>query len=64
MHQIFKDEDILTTRYGFISVKLNGKSLGIYAYEEHFDKQLLEYNQRREAPILKFNEEGCENSTQ
>ena len=26
MHQIFKDEDILTTRYGFISVKLNGKS--------------------------------------
>ena len=58
MHQIFKDEDILTTRYGFISVKLNGKSLGIYAYEEHFDKQLLEYNQRREAPILKFNEEG------
>lgn len=58
MHQIFKKEDILTTRYDFISVMLNGKSLGIYACEEHFDKQLLESNQRREAPILKFNEEG------
>ena len=58
MHQIFKDEGVLTTRYDFISVDLNGKSLGIYAYEEHFDKQLLEFNQRREAPILKFNEEG------
>ncbi len=56
-HKIFAAEDVLTTRYGFVPVKLNGKSLGIYAYEEHFDKQLVESNKRREGPILKFSEE-------
>lgn len=27
--------------------------MGVYAYEEHFDKQLVESNNRREGPILK-----------
>ena len=58
MHKIFKDENILTTRYGFITASLNGNNLGIYAYEEHFSKELPKYNNRKEAPILKFNEEG------
>jgi len=58
MHKIFIDENILTTRYGFITASLNGNNLGIYAYEEHFNKELLKYNNRKEAPILKFNEEG------
>ena len=58
MHKIFRDENILTTRYGFITASLNGNNLGIYAYEEHFSKELTKYNNRKEAPILKFNEEG------
>ena len=58
MHLIFKEQDVLTTRYGFISVSLNNEPLGIYAYEEHFDKELLDYYNREDAPILKFNEEG------
>ena len=58
MHQIFRDENILTTRYGFITTSLNGNNLGIYAYEEHFNDELLKYNNRKEAPVLKFNEEG------
>ena len=58
MHQIFRDENILTTRYGFVTASLNGGNLGIYAYEEHFSKELLKYNKIMEAPILKFNEEG------
>ncbi len=56
-HKIFTSEDVLTTRYGFVPVILNGKSLGIYAYEEHFDKHLVESNNRREGPILKLSEE-------
>ena len=55
-HKIFKHEDILTTRYGFIPVKMNNKSLGIYAWEEHFEKQLIESNNRREGPIVRFDE--------
>ncbi|UCH14689.1 MAG: right-handed parallel beta-helix repeat-containing protein [Bacteroidales bacterium] len=56
-HKIFTSQDVLTTRYGLVPVILNGKSLGIYAYEEHFDKHLVESNNRREGPILKFTEE-------
>ncbi len=55
-HKIFKKEDVLTTRYGFIPVKMNNHSLGIYAYEEHFEKQIIESNNRREGPIVRFDE--------
>jgi hypothetical protein len=34
----------------------NGKNLGIYALEEHFEKRLIENNQLREGPIVRFNE--------
>ncbi len=57
-HQWLDQEDILTPRYGFIEFKVNGISKGLYAYEEHFDKQIVEYNSRREGPILKYDEEG------
>lgn len=49
-------EDILATRYGFIPLKYNDRSLGIYAWEEHFEKYLVESSNRREGPILKVNE--------
>lgn len=58
LHQIWDREDVLTTRYDFAELFLNGQSLGIYAYEEHFEKQLAEYRERREGPILKFSEAG------
>ncbi|HEX2901250.1 MAG TPA: hypothetical protein VHS96_16150, partial [Bacteroidia bacterium] len=57
-HQWLDKEDILTPRYGFIRIKVNGISKGLYAYEEHFEKQIVEYNSRREGPILKYDEEG------
>ena len=56
-HKIFQQEGILTTRYGFTNASLNGSASGLYAYEEHFTKQLIEYNLRREGPILKFDED-------
>lgn len=57
LHKLFEREDVLATRYGFVPVELNGKSLGIYAYEEHFEKHLVETQDRREGPILKLSEE-------
>ena len=57
-HQIMRQEGLLTPKYGFIPVALNGESLGLYAYEEHFEKQLVESQNRREGPILKFTEES------
>lgn len=57
-HKLCEQEDLLTTRYGFVNVKINGKEVGIYAYEEHFEKQLVEWRKRREGPILKMDETG------
>ncbi|MDT8393412.1 MAG: CotH kinase family protein [Bacteroidales bacterium] len=54
--QFCHKEDILATRYGFIPLKYNNRSLGIYAWEEHFEKYLVESSNRREGPILKVNE--------
>lgn len=56
LHKLFENEDVLTTRYGIVPVKINGASVGIYAYEEHFEKGLVESRSRREGPIMKFDE--------
>ncbi|MBL4706504.1 MAG: CotH kinase family protein [Flavobacteriales bacterium] len=58
LHQMFENEGLLATKYDFIPLTLNGKNLGVFAIEEHFDKQLLEAKGRREGPILKMDEEG------
>ena len=55
-HQLFFDEGLLTTRYDFAPLYFNQTSRGIFAIEEHFTKQLIEFNLRREGPILKFDE--------
>ncbi|MGC9355316.1 MAG: CotH kinase family protein, partial [Mariniphaga sp.] len=55
-HQIFEREDVLTTRYGFVPVYVNNQSRGIYAWEEHFEKHLVESRNRREGPIVRFDE--------
>ncbi|MEZ4949977.1 MAG: CotH kinase family protein, partial [Saprospiraceae bacterium] len=57
-HKILEKEDILTTRYDFVNLNINGNSKGIYAFEEHFEKQLVEFKDRREGPIVKFSEDG------
>ncbi|MGC9330622.1 MAG: CotH kinase family protein [Bacteroidales bacterium] len=56
LHKIALDEGLLAPRYGFVGVYLNGKSRGIYAYEEHFEKQMVESASHREGPILKMDE--------
>ena len=57
-HKIAEQEDVLTTTYDFTNVHVNGINYGLYAVEEHFEKQLLESRNRREGPILKFDETG------
>jgi hypothetical protein len=54
LHQVMMSEGLLTTRYGFMPLTLNGRNMGLYAWEEHFVKQLVESQNRREGPILRF----------
>jgi hypothetical protein len=56
MYEWFRKEGLISLRYDFIELTLNGKRLGIFALEESFSKELLENNQRREGPILKWDE--------
>ncbi|MBT3638017.1 MAG: hypothetical protein HN531_13850, partial [Opitutae bacterium] len=49
-------ENLLAVRYRFANLTLNGKSMGIYAQEEHFSKELVEAHKRREGIIVSFDE--------
>jgi hypothetical protein len=55
-HQVLIREGIVALRYDFHELFINGESFGIYAFEEHFEKRLIENNRRREGVIFKFDE--------
>jgi hypothetical protein len=55
-HEALKKQGVIALRYDFIEVIINGKNKGVYALEEHFSKELIEDNDRREGIIIKFNE--------
>ncbi len=57
-HQLLEEENLLCPQYRFVQVRINGSYKGIFALEEHFDRLLLERQGRREAPILKYIEDG------
>lgn len=51
-HELEKKENLVAIRYFFIELTLNGNDLGVYAVEEHFNKELLENNRAREGIIF------------
>ncbi|MCR9247426.1 MAG: CotH kinase family protein [bacterium] len=55
-HRALAREGVIALRYEFVGVTINGKDMGIYALEEHFDRRLVEHNERRAGPIVRFNE--------
>ena len=56
--QIARREGLLTPRSEFVNVVMNGNAMGIYYLEEHFTKELLESQGRREGPIIRFLEDA------
>ncbi len=56
-HQNLFLENILTTRYHFVNVVINGEHKGIYALEESFTEDLLESQERREGVIIRIDED-------
>jgi len=53
VHMLQKREDLISLRYNFVDVSINGTHKGIYCLEEHFDKRLIENNRYREGIIFK-----------
>ena len=56
-HQNLMMEGVLTTRYYFVNVVINGEHKGIYALEESFAEDLIESQNRREGVIIRMNED-------
>ena len=54
--EFVRSEGIATPRYSFVDVTLNGDFIGRMALEEHFSKELLESQGRKESVIIKFDE--------
>lgn len=61
-HKLLEYEELPFLRYRFLPLYLNGKYLGIYALEEHFDKHLLENSGYREGPIIKISDKDLRNN--
>ncbi len=51
-----RSEGVLAPRHFYADVVLNGESLGRMIVEEHFTRELLESQQRREGVIVRFDE--------
>ena len=51
-----RHEGLLAPRSTFVNVVLNGNAMGIYYLEEHFSKELLESQGRREGPVVLWDE--------
>ena len=49
-------EGLMAPRYRFVQVVFNGTELGVYALEEHFGKEMIEANRRREGVVVRFDE--------
>jgi hypothetical protein len=47
---------VLAPRSDYVEVSINGVAKGVYYLEEHFSKELLEAQGRREGPIVRFDE--------
>tara|TARA_Y100000310_G_scaffold82715_1_gene79297 strand:- start:1732 stop:4350 length:2619 start_codon:yes stop_codon:yes gene_type:complete len=59
LHKFLSYNGLIALRYDFVEVFVNGEKLGVYALEEHFGKQLIENNERREGPLFRFNDYLC-----
>ncbi len=57
-HKHLRREEVLGLRYSFAQLILNGDDKGIHAVEEHFSRELLESQGRREGVIIKLDEAG------
>ena len=51
-----RSHDILAPKSQFVDVHINGHSIGVMNMEEHFKKEMLEAQDRRDGPILAMDE--------
>ena len=55
-HEALRREGVVALRFFYVPVVINNEYKGIYAFEEHFDDELLVFHDRTPAPIIRFDE--------
>ena len=45
-HELASEEDLIKLIYKFVNLRINGNSMGLYVFEENFDKVLIERNKK------------------
>lgn len=56
-HQTLKQEGIIGLYYAFVEVFINDDNKGVFAIEEHFDRNLISNNNKPEGVVLKNDED-------
>ncbi|WP_372366138.1 right-handed parallel beta-helix repeat-containing protein [Candidatus Uabimicrobium sp. HlEnr_7] len=56
IHDHMRTEGIIAPRYFFVETYINGSNIGVMAVEEHFSKEIQEFNQRREGIVFRLDE--------
>ena len=55
--ETLRKEGLMSVRYDFVNLLINGKEMGIYAIEEYISKEFIENNNRREGVVVSLDEE-------
>ncbi|GHV54309.1 hypothetical protein FACS1894216_14070 [Synergistales bacterium] len=56
IYECYRDQGGVALRYDFTDVYINGEYKGVYALEEFMEKRVIEHSQKREGPIVKYDE--------
>tara|TARA_B110001452_G_scaffold212647_1_gene183291 strand:+ start:18 stop:1532 length:1515 start_codon:yes stop_codon:yes gene_type:complete len=56
-HQTLKQEGIIGLYYDFVEIFINDDNKGVFAIEEHFDRNLISNNNKPEGVVLKNDED-------
>jgi len=56
-HEMAKDLGLISLKYDFVNLIINGENKGLFVLEESFSNTLIEKNNRRAGPIFGLNEE-------
>ena len=58
LEKLRKHYGLIATKTDFKRIIINGKDIGLMQIEEHFGKELLERNKRKDTVIIKFDEQN------
>jgi len=56
IREVYRKEGLISRKYEFARVIINGEDKGIYVLDERYDKTMLARNKRKEGPVIKVDQ--------